>query len=209
MTFDEILASQGLSAEQIDTIKGEMKQNKVFTAGEENLDVRYNKLKADHEGVNSQLTEAQKLIEEMKASEGNSEALQAKIQEYEAKVEQLEAEKKQVETEAALKVALLEANADDVDYLTFKIKEKGEITIGDDGKIKGIDDTIAALKTQFPNQFKDDNGGEGKILENKLEKGEEKDSITPEQFKKMGYMERNKLYNSDPELYAKLNDAKE
>lgn len=205
MTFDEILSSQGLNAEQIETIKGEMKQNKVYTAGEENLDIRYGKLKTDYEGVNGQLTEAQKLIEEMKKSEGANEALQGKIGEYEAKIAELEAEKQQVQTEAALKVALLEANADDVDYLTFKIKEKGEIQIGDDGKIKGIDDTIAALKTQFPNQFKAE--GEKKVHENKLEKGEGKDAVTPEQFKKMGYMQRNELFNSDPDLYQKLSEG--
>ncbi len=202
MTFEEILKSQGLTAEQVETIKGEMKQNKVYTAGEENLDIRYSKLKSEHEGVNNQLSEAQKLIEEMKKSEGANEALQGKIGEYEARISELEAEKQRVETEAALKVALLEANADDVDYLTFKIKEKGEITIGDDGKIKGIDDTIAALKTQFPTQFKGE--GDKKISENKLERGENRDGVTPEQFNKMGYQQRNELYNSNPELYEKL-----
>lgn len=202
MTFDEILQSQGLTAEQVEQIKGEMKQNKVYTAGEENLDIRYSKLKGDYDGVNGQLTEAQKLIEEMKKSEGNNEALQGKISEYEARIAELEAEKQQVETEAALKVALLEANADDIDYLTFKIREKGEIQLGEDGKIKGLDDTIAALKTQFPNQFKGE--GDKKVLENKLEKGENKDAVTADQFKKMGYNQRNELFNSDPELYEKL-----
>lgn len=205
MTFDEILQSQGLNAEQIETIKGEMKQNKVYTAGEENLDIRYSKLKGDYDGVNSQLTEAQKLIEDMKKSEGANEALQGKISEYEATIAQLESEKQQIETEAALKVALLEANADDIDYLTFKIKEKGEIQIGEDGKIKGIDDTIAALKTQFPTQFKGE--GDKKIHENKLERGENKDAVTPDQFKKMGYLQRNELFNSDPDLYHKLSEG--
>lgn len=203
MTFDEILQSQGLTAEQVETIKGEMKQNKVYTAGEENLDIRYSKLKGDYDGVNSQLTEAQQLIADMKKSEGANEALQGKIGEYEAKIAELEAEKQQVETEAALKVALLEANAEDIDYLTFKIREKGEVSIGDDGKIKGIDDTIAALKTQFPTQFKGE--GDKKISENKLERGENRDAVTPDQFRKMGYQQRNELFNSDPELYEKLN----
>ena len=54
----------------------------------------------------------------------------------------------------------------DVDYLTFKIKEKGEVKLGDDGKIKGIDDTIASLKTQFPQHFASDS--KKKIDENKL-----------------------------------------
>lgn len=41
MTLQEILKSQGLTDEQIQTIVGEMKQNKIFTASEENLDIRY------------------------------------------------------------------------------------------------------------------------------------------------------------------------
>lgn len=202
MTFDEILASQGLTPEQVETIKGEMKQNKVYTAGEENLDIRYSKLKGDYDGVNNQLTEAQKLIEDMKKSEGANEALQGKIGEYESRIAELETEKKQIETEAALKVALLEANAEDIDYLTFKIREKGEVEIGEDGKIKGIEDTIAAMKTQFPNQFKGE--ANRKISENKLEKGESKDAVTADEFRKMGYNQRNALFNSDPELYEKL-----
>ena len=202
MTFDEILQSNNLEEDQIKAIKAAMKENKVFTAGEENLDIRYGKLKTDFDGVNGQLSEAQKLIEEMKKSEGANEALQGKIGEYEAKIAELEAEKAQVETEAALKVALLEANADDIDYLTFKIKEKGDIEIGEDGKIKGIDDTIAALKTQFPNQFKGE--ANRKVHENKLEQGENKDAVTPDQFRKMGYTQRNELFNSDPDLYEKL-----
>ena len=41
MTLQEILKSQGLSEEQIQKIVGEMKQNKIFTASEENLDGSY------------------------------------------------------------------------------------------------------------------------------------------------------------------------
>lgn len=202
MTLDEILQSQGLEAEQIKAIQAAMKENKVYTANEENLDIRYGKLKTDYEGVNGQLSEAQKLIEEMKKSEGDNEALQGKISQYEQRIAELEAEKQQVETEAALKVALLEADAEDIDYLTFKIREKGEIELDESGKVKGIDDTIAALKTQFPNQFKGE--GNRKVIENKLEEGEGNKAVTPEQFAKMGYNQRNELYNSDPELYAEL-----
>ena len=39
MTLEEILKSQGLSDEQVKTITGEMKQNKIFTTNEENLDL--------------------------------------------------------------------------------------------------------------------------------------------------------------------------
>jgi hypothetical protein len=75
MTLQEILKSQGLSDEQIETVIGEMKQNKIFTAGEENLDIRYQKLKADHDSLTAQHGESTKLIEQLKAGTKDSEAL--------------------------------------------------------------------------------------------------------------------------------------
>ena len=41
MTLQEILKAKGLTDEQVKEVVGEMKQNKIFTSSEENLDVRY------------------------------------------------------------------------------------------------------------------------------------------------------------------------
>lgn len=153
MTLQEILKAQGLSDEQIEKVIGEMKQNKIFTANEENLDIRYGKLKGDHENLTKQHSEATALIEQLKKDNKGNEALQGKVTGYETKIAELEKELEQSKVDSALKIALLEAKVQDVDYLTFKIKEKGEVILGEDGKIKGIDDTLTALKTQFPNQF--------------------------------------------------------
>lgn len=166
MTLQEILKSQGLSEEQIQKIVGEMKQNKIFTASEENLDIRYGKLKTDFDSLTKQHGESTALIEQMKKDNAGNEALQGKITEYETKMETMAAELEQTKIDAALKVALLEAKADDVDYLTFKLKEKGELKLDENGKIKGIDDSIAALKTQFPKQFITEQGK--RVDENKL-----------------------------------------
>lgn len=166
MTLQEILKSQGLSEEQIQKIVGEMKQNKIFTASEENLDIRYGKLKTDFDSLTKQHGESTALIEQMKKDNASNEALQGKITEYETKMATMATELEQTKIDAALKVALLEAKADDVDYLTFKLKEKGELKLDENGKIKGIDDSIAALKTQFPKQFITEQGN--KVDENKL-----------------------------------------
>lgn len=45
MTLQEILKSQGLTDKQIEKVVGEMKQNKIFTTGLENADIRYDDLK--------------------------------------------------------------------------------------------------------------------------------------------------------------------
>ena len=47
MDLKEILASQSLSEEQITAIETAMKENKIYTSAEENIDIRYNKLKED------------------------------------------------------------------------------------------------------------------------------------------------------------------
>lgn len=203
MTLAEILKAKGIDDETIKGIQEEMKSNKVFTASEENLDVRYGKLKTDHDGKLAELGEAQKLIEDLKKSNKGNEGLQQKVAEYETKMAQMQQELEQTKLEAAIKVELLSSKALDVDYLTFKLKEKGELALDENGKIKGWDDKIAALKTQFPTQF--ETSSKKNILENKLpDDGNKEGSITKESFAKMGYQDRLKLFNENPEAYAEM-----
>lgn len=200
MTLQEILKAKGLSDEDIESVVGEMKQNKIFTASEENLDIRYGKLKGDFENLTKQHGGSTALIEQLKKDNAGNEGLQQKITEYETKVQQLETELEQTKIESALKVALLEANVTDVDYLSFKIKEKGEVKLGDDGKIKGIDDTIAALKTQFPQHFASES--KKKIDENKLPGSDDgHDGLTKKDILSKPYSERLKIFQENPELF--------
>lgn len=202
MTIQEILKAQGVGDETITAVLEEMKTNKIFTASEENLDIRYGKLKTQHDGVAQQLAEANSLIDELKKSNKGNDGLQQKITAYEQQVTQLQAELEQTKLESAIKVELLAAKALDVDYLSFKLKEKGELTLDEQGKIKGWDDKLAGLKTQFPTQFEAE--GKKNIIENKLPDGGNNNEVTKESFAKMGYQERLKLFNENPEAYAEL-----
>ena len=88
--------------------------------------------------------------------------------------------------------------------------EKGEIKLCDDGKIKGEDDLISGLKTQHPTMFEASNSdqqknGDRRVLENKLPSGDKDKTVTKEQFLKMGYNERMKLKEENPELFKQLN----
>ena len=206
MTLQEILKSQGLSDEQIEKVTGEMKQNKIFLADEENLGIRYKKLKDDHDALTKQHGEATTLIEELKKGNKGNEQLQSKITAYETQVAGLQSELEKTKVESAIKVALLSAKALDVDYLTFKLKEKGEMKLDDQGNIKGIDDMIAGLKTQFPTQF--ETASQKKIEEHKLPNGDDNKKISQEDFNKMGYQDRLKVYNENPELYNELSGHK-
>lgn len=204
MTIAEILKAKGLQDDVIQAVMDEMKNNKIFTASEENLDIRYGKLKTDHEGKLAELTEAQNLIAELKKSNKGNEDLQGKITAYETQVATLQAELEQTKLESAIKVELLSEKALDVDYLTFKLKEKGELALDENGKIKGWDDKVAALKTQFPTQF--ETAGQRKVIENKLpdnnNPGER--TVTTEEFNKMGYKSRVELKLNNPEQYSQL-----
>ena len=57
MTLEELLKAQGIEDAKISAVLTSMKENKIFTASEENLDVRYGKLKAEHDGKLGELGE--------------------------------------------------------------------------------------------------------------------------------------------------------
>ena len=203
MTIAEILKAKGIDDSIIKEIQEEMKTNKIFTASEENLDIRYGKLKTEHDSKLAELTEANNLIAEFKKNSKGNEGLQKQIAEYEGQVAQLQSELEQTKLDAAIKVELLSSKALDVDYLTFKLKEKGELALDESGKIKGWDDKIAALKTQFPTQF--EGAGGKKYEEHKLPDADQGErSITREEFNKMGYNSRVEFKRTNPEQYSQM-----
>lgn len=205
MTLNEILKAKGIGDEIIKAVLDDMKTNSIFTASEEHLDTRYSKLKTQHESANAQLKEANDLIAELKKSTEGQGDLQQKVAAYEQQIATLQAELKQTQIDGEVNVALLAAGVkpDDIDYVTFKLKAKGELELDEHGKIKGMDDKIAALKTQLPAQFAAEN--KKTVLENKLPNEHEgSNGITSEAFTKMGYLERLKVYQENPEAYKQL-----
>lgn len=173
---------------------------------------KYTDLETTLTGKQSELEKANGLIEELKKGAGKDTELQQKISGYEAQVADLQAENKRLKAENALKFALIEAGATDVDYLFYKASEKLKadgktIDLGEDGKVKGVDDLITGLKTQLPNQFGTgkDGGDGGKVVEpNNLPHGDGAKTVTIDQFRKMGYQERLNLKKSNPEAFQKL-----
>lgn len=210
MTLQEILKAQGLTDEQVTKVIGEMKQNKIFTASEENLDVRYGKLKTDHDALVTKDTESQKLIAELQKATKGQETVQKTIDDYKTKVAEQEAELAKVKVESATKIALLGAGAkaSDIDYLIFKLSSDAEwkAELDENGNVKGIDDKIKGMKTQFPSQFEP--GTQKKIEEHKLPDDNNETKVTKEEFVKMGYQQKLKLFNENPDLYNELSGNK-
>jgi hypothetical protein len=205
VTLQEILKAKGMSDADVESTMSEMKTNKIFITQYENMDVRYPKLKADHESLTAQHGESTKLIEQLKAGTKDSEALQGKITNYESTIANLTTQLKNTQIESAAKIELLNAKVTDVDYMMFRLKEKGDLELDDQGRIKGIDDRLAGLKTQFPNFF--ESAAEQRELQPQRLPDRNKDNgtiVTKEEFNKMGYNARVELKKSNPELYEQL-----
>lgn len=114
-------------------------------------------------GKQTELDTANGLIADLKKGAKGNEEMQGKITAYETDIAQLQAQLAETKIKSALKVKLLSEKANDIDYVTFKIEEKlkkegKKLELDETENIKGIDDLIAGLKTQFPNQFESAKG---------------------------------------------------
>lgn len=209
MNFTEILKAQNLTDEQIVKISAEMKSNKIYLASEENLDVRYNKLKLESEQNAQELAKSQALITELQKGNKGNEELQAKVKGYEEEIANLKKANEKQRVESALDRVLLEANVQDVDYVKYKIKEKGtELKLDEQGNLTGVKDMLDALKVQLPNQF---SNSTQQVKEFKLPQNENPNDkgISKEQFNKMSYQERLKLFNENKEAFQELTKSNE
>ena len=175
MTLQEILAAQNLNEEQVAAIEAAMKENKIFTSGEENIDIRYSKLKGEHETKIKELEGAQDLIKQLQDSAKDNENVQTKIKEYEAQIQQLQADAAKAKLDYAIKASLLEKNVnpDSIDYLLFKINQDNkELKFDENDKLQGID--FDELKTKYVSHFKAEDSNAGKRLDpNSLPQGGE------------------------------------
>lgn len=175
MTLQEILAAQNLNEEQINAITAAMKENKIYTSAEENIDIRYNKLKEDKQAQDNELQKAQELIKQLQDSAKGNEEIQAKIKEYEAQIEQLQSEAAKARLDYAIKTGLLERNVnpDSMDFLLFKINQDNkDIKLNEESKLEGID--FDEIKTKYASHFKAEDSNAGKKLEpNSLPQGGE------------------------------------
>jgi len=171
---------------------------------------KYDTLQNDFTSKSEELKKANELINSMKNEKGNTDELNAKIKEYEKEVENLKQQNASLQLENALKYALKDVGGIDIDYLVFKAKEhKPVMEIGEDGKIKDIDNLIKDLKTSIPTQFKSDDDNEDgdykKVFDPlKPKNGQKGNTVTKEQFKKMNYEERMNIRKENPELYEQL-----
>ena len=171
---------------------------------------KYDALQELVNGKETELKSANDLIAELKKGTKGNEELQKKIGDYDVQVAELQSQLQETKIKSALKVALLSEKAVDVDYLTFKLneklKEKGEsLELDENENIKGWNDKLSGLKTQFPSMFETASADGYQVLgDNRLPGGDDSNALTKEQFDKMGYQSRLKLRNEQPDVYAQM-----
>lgn len=178
--------------------------------GKGKYDSDIEKLNALISNKDSEIANANKLIDDLKKASKGNEDMQDKFTQYEQKNAQIQAELQETKIKSAIKVALLSEKAVDVDYLTYKlnekVKEKGEsLELDENDNIKGWSDKISGLKTQFPTMFEsvsDNNDGYQVLNPNKLPNGETTGTLTKEELLKKPYAERARIAQENPEVYA-------
>lgn len=213
MTLNEILNANGIAEDVVTAILAAMKENKIFTASEENLDIRYGKLKTQNEGVTKQLDEANATIEALKKSTKGQEDAQQKITAYEQQVQKLNQELADEKWRNRARLGLMQAGADDIDYVLYKLeesmtKEGKERKLTDAEEIDGWADLLKNVQTQLPQRFvKADDGEDGYQVfnPNKLKNGDGGEvSVTKEQFHNMTYEERFALKSKNEKQFRDL-----
>ena len=167
---------------------------------------QHDSIVAENQTNARKLSEANALIEQLKKSAKGDEPLQTKISEYQTKAERLEKELKQTKINSAVKVGLMSEKAVDIDYLTYKLNEKGvALELDEQGNIKGWNDKISSLKTQFPSMFEGSANGSYDGYR-PLEKGANAESqpLTRADILKKPYAERVRIFNENPEKYNQI-----
>ncbi|MDB1956505.1 phage scaffolding protein [Clostridium tertium] len=146
----KFLEDLGLTKEQIDSVMDE--NGKDIEAEKEKTTTTT----AELEDVKKQLKEANSTITDLKKSNADNEALQAKVKEYEDTIKNqkadYEAKVRNLTLDSAIEKALSNAGAKHIDLLSTKI-DREKLKIETDGKVTGLDEQISAYKESYKDLF--------------------------------------------------------
>lgn len=154
MNLEEILKENGVEEDTIKKITSSMKENKIYTSAQENIDIRYGKLNDKYNALIKEKDTLSTEYEQFKSSANISEELQGKYNEQTAVIEKLTKELNSTKVNNALQIKLLQSGALDIDYLMYRATKDNEITLNDKGEIENIETILESLKTAAPAQFK-------------------------------------------------------
>lgn len=154
MTLAEILKAQGLTDEQIAAIIGEMSKNKIYTTIEENIEVRYNKLKVERDDLKGKLDTADKTIEDLKVANKDNETLQTTIKTHEGTIATMkkdyETKIRDISIKSAIQSKLIDTKYPELLETKF---DKTKLLVSEDGTVLGIDEQLTAIKETYKDLF--------------------------------------------------------
>ena len=206
--FKQFLIKQGLTEEQANGIVKGMGTEKLYISENENIDERYSKLKAKKEDLEGQIKTANTTIADLKKTHTDNETLQQTIKDHEATIktqkDEFEAKIRNMTLDTAINNWLANNKAKHSELLADRF-DRDKLVIKESGEVEGLEEQGNGLKEAFKDLFTVEKVLEGKQPPNPPAGGTGgPGQITREQFNKMGYMERNQLYNENPALYQQL-----
>lgn len=162
MNLEELLKAQGLDDDQVKSILGAMKKEKIYTTNLENIEERYNKLKGQKEDLEGQLNTANSTIKDLKKNNADNEELQKTIKQHEDTIKTQKAEYeikvRNLTLDSAINSALTKAKAKHSDLLASKI-DRDKLVINEDGTITGLDEQLKGFKEIYKDMFEVTLGG--------------------------------------------------
>lgn len=204
MTLEQILKAQGFTDEQITAIIGAMKENKIYITNEENIDIRYNKLKIERDDLKSKLDTADKTIEDLKVANKDNETLQATIKTHETTIATMKADYETKIRDMSIKSAI-QSKLTDTKYpelLETKF-DKTKLSVAEDGTVLGIDEQLTAIKENYKDLFVPKVEGRDAFNKYKTPLGVK----NPWSKEHLNLTEQARILKEDPELAKQLKSS--
>ena len=209
----KFLEDLGLEKEMIDKIIDENSADIGKAKGElESIKEKLSTTEKELESTKKLVTERDTQLETLKNSSGDVESLKKQIEtlqnDNKAKDEAHAAEIKQLKIDAAVDTAISNAKGKNAKAIKALLDlENAELA--DDGTVKGLSEQIEKLIKSDDSKFMFDTE-KSKVTVKGATPGESGNddgdkSISKEQFNKMSYKDRIKLFNENKELYDSLN----
>lgn len=203
MTKEELKAL-GVTDEAADKIVEDYGKNYVSKA-------QFNATNEEKKAAKTELAQIKTELDGLKEKAKGNEELSKQIEELkkqsEAREQEYTQKVKNMEIDGIVDRALLTAKAKSVKAVRALLDLNGAEV--EDGKIKGLDKQIEKLVTEAGYLFGDDKPNVKGATPGNPGSNKPNGGVTQEQFNKMSYGERVKLYNEDKELYDQLTNGGE
>ena len=160
MTIAELLVKLGISEDKRAEAEKALKE---FVEGSYVAKSRYDEAAEERKTLQATIAERDKQLVELKRNAGDNEDLKKQIKDLQDanKAAQQEADEKMkvLRLSTAIQIAIAD-DAQDVGIVSG-LFDKSKLILGDDGKVTGLDEQLAALKKDKPFLFKQDQPGGG------------------------------------------------